>query len=255
VSENAPEPHPRATPRVEAPLAEADFEPGFVELVRAARAGAGAPPASARVVVHAPHVWQVPVLRPERCAALLARIDARRAEASRAGALAPPPNSMHEHGAGLFDLGFGALLDDLLGRWVAPLGVRWFEAVGGSGLDDHHGYLVEYGRDADEELGFHVDDSELTLNLCLGERFTGAELVMLGLRCDEHRQTPVQSGETVEIEHAVGSAVLHAGRHRHRVEPIRSGRRRNLIVWCRSSTRRARNAAFACGPWCGAIPT
>lgn len=255
MSETTPEPQPRATPRPEAPLAEADLEPGFLELVRAARAGAVAPPASARVVVHAPHVWQVPVLRPERCASLLARIDERRAEARRAGAHAPPPNSMHEHGAGLLDLGFGALLDDLLARSIAPVGARWFEAVGGDGLDGHHGYLVEYGRDADEELGFHVDDSELTLNLCLGERFAGAELVMLGLRCDDHRQTPVLAGESVEIEHAIGSAVLHAGRHRHRVEPIRSGRRRNLILWCRNSARRAASARVACAAWCGAAPS
>ncbi|GMY32351.1 Fe2OG dioxygenase domain-containing protein [Fagus crenata] len=48
--------------------------------------------------------------------------------------------------------------------------VVFFPEVGGSTLDSHHGFVVEYGMDRDVELGFHVDDSEVTLNVCLGRK-------------------------------------------------------------------------------------
>ncbi len=34
--------------------------------------------------------------------------------------------------------------------------------------------------------GFHVDDSEVTLNVCLGKQFEGGDLFFRGVRCDKH---------------------------------------------------------------------
>lgn len=31
-----------------------------------------------------------------------------------------------------------------------------------------------------------MDDSEVTLNVCLGEQFSGGELFFRGVRCDKH---------------------------------------------------------------------
>lgn len=128
-----------------------------------------------------------------------------------------------------------------------------FPLLGGADIDHHHSYLVEYGQELDEDLGFHVDDSEVTLNLCLGEDFSGAELMLLGARCDVHRQTPVVGSEVIEVEHEPGQAVLHAGRQRHRVDPIRRGIRRNLIAWLRSASYRESEGERepSCRPWCG----
>jgi hypothetical protein len=41
--------------------------------------------------------------------------------------------------------------------------------------------------------GFHVDDSEVTLNVCLGEQFYGGDLFFRGVRCDKHVNTETQS--------------------------------------------------------------
>lgn len=41
-------------------------------------------------------------------------------------------------------------------------------------------------------VGFHVDDSEVTLNVCLGKQFTGGELFFRGVRCDRHVNSPTQ---------------------------------------------------------------
>lgn len=42
-------------------------------------------------------------------------------------------------------------------------------------------------------VGFHVDDSEVTLNVCLGKQFSGGELFFRGVRCDKHVNTETQS--------------------------------------------------------------
>jgi hypothetical protein len=41
-------------------------------------------------------------------------------------------------------------------------------------------------------VGFHVDDSEVTLNVCLGRQFSGGELFFRGVRCDEHVSSETQ---------------------------------------------------------------
>lgn len=211
-------------------------------------------------------VFVTPFLTPEAAQRVLAEADRRAADATppRPGAL-HQPSSMHDHGVTLESLGMKDLVDHLIDGAPAlrALLADRFRAFGGDALDGHYSYLVDYGRSGDEDLGFHVDDSEVTLNLCLGETFSGSELVMLGRRCDQHRQTPVQAGETVEILHEPGALVVHAGRHRHRVDPIRTGRRRNLIAWLRSSSYRApskstpgalgegEGGAQGCPSWCG----
>ena len=200
-------------------------------------------------------VFVTPCLRPQAAARILVEVDRRLALWAHADR--ELPNSMHAHGAGLEELGMASVVDDLLTH--APglrglLGER-FSEVGGGSIDGHHSYLVDYGREGDEDLGFHVDDSEVTLNLCLGETFSGAELVMMGRRCDLHRQTAVMAGEQVEILHEPGVLVIHAGRHRHRVDPIRRGRRRNLIAWLRSASYRGAGGGISaekrCPSWCG----
>jgi hypothetical protein len=44
-------------------------------------------------------------------------------------------------------------------------------------------------------VGFHVDDSEVTLNVCLGKQFSGGDLFFRGVRCDNH----VHSGTQQEV--------------------------------------------------------
>jgi hypothetical protein len=236
---------------------EADITPEFLAAWRLAQIDSPHPdlrsdPAwtSAVAEVH-PGVFTVRLLRPEACTRLLEQIDTARERELERGASLPPPNSMHRHGVLLGMLGFDPLLADLTTRWIRPIAGQVLPQFNGATLTSHHGYLVEYARDKDERLGFHVDDSDVTFNLCLSDGFEGAELTMLGLRCDLHRHTELLPGERYEYRHEPGVAVLHAGRHRHRVEGLRSGVRRNLILWCRDATPSAvATSAHACQPWC-----
>ena len=149
------------------------------------------------------------------------------------------PNSMNNYGAILDDFGFADALQQLSARYVQPLAaVLW---PGYERLDSHHGFVVSYEENKDLKLDFHVDDAEVTLNVCLGRRFTGSSLSFGGVRCARHQQTPVGRSERFEFHHSLGVGCLHLGQHRHSALPLESGQRHNLILWCRSSSYRARH--------------
>ncbi|KAK5825667.1 hypothetical protein F383_22241 [Gossypium arboreum] len=162
------------------------------------------------------------------------------------------PNTMNKFGAVLDDFGLETMLGKLMEDFIRPISKVFFSDVGGSTLDSHHGFVVEYGIDRDVELGFHVDDSEVTLNVCLGKQFSGGDLFFRGVRCDKHVNTETQSDEILDYSHVPGRAVLHRGRHRHGARATTSGQRFNLLLWCRSSVfRELRKYQKDFSIWCG----
>ena len=42
-----------------------------------------------------------------------------------------------------------------------------------------------------------------------------------------------QEEKIYEVEHEIGIGVLHLGKHIHGANPVASGTRVNLILWCR----------------------
>ncbi|KAI4357726.1 hypothetical protein L6164_001657 [Bauhinia variegata] len=162
------------------------------------------------------------------------------------------PNTMNQYGAVLDDFGLETMLGKLMNDFIRPMARVFFADIGGSTLDSHHGFVVEYGINRDVELGFHVDDSEVTLNVCLGKHFSGGELFFRGVRCDEHVNTETLQEEIFDYCHVPGRAVLHCGRHRHGARATTSGNRINLILWCRSSAFRELKKYQTTFPsWCG----
>jgi len=187
-------------------------------------------------------------------AALLEEVLHAREWAARSGVLLTPPNSMNSYGVILADIGLAGAMDAVMRLVVRPLAAELFPEVGGAHLDNSHGFTVEYRRGGDLDLGFHVDHSEVTLNLCLGRAFTGGDLYFQGRRCGLHRQTACSSVDTFDYSHSPGVALLHAGKHRHGAYPVESGERLNLILWCRSRgyqlIQRGNELDGACPDWC-----
>jgi len=101
-------------------------------------------------------------------------------------------------------------------------------------LDWRQGYVAGYSASPTEgkpreRLVTHTDDSEVTLNVGLGDEFEGGELEFRGLRGDK------EEGELVgTFLPQPGLALLHAGRQFHDVTQITSGDRFALIIWARS---------------------
>jgi hypothetical protein len=104
----------------------------------------------------------------------------------------------------------------------------------GGDLDWRQGYIAAYSADPTDtkprqRLVPHTDDSEVTLNVCVGEKFDGGLLQFWGLRGTSEAGTLVGDYDPV-----VGRALLHSGRHLHEVTEVTSGNRFAYILWARS---------------------
>jgi hypothetical protein len=136
----------------------------------------------------------------------------------------------------LDSIGLTWLADWLFQLVVRPISRQLFKAseCGGGELDWRHAFVAGYSATPAlgkprERLVTHTDDSEVTLNLCLGDDFEGGELEFFGLRGTK------QQGQLVgTFAPMPGLALLHAGRHFHDVSQITEGDRFALIVWSRS---------------------
>lgn len=196
-------------------------------------------------------IYSFDLLKPEFCSQLLEEIFWFESWCAQKQIRMHPPNSMNNYGAILDDFGFTPFLNRLLAEYITPLSTLLFKDVGGDSLDEHHGFIVEYAMGKDTSLGFHTDDSEVTLNVCLGREFTDGTLYYRGLRCHLCQETPTLQGEYFEINHRVGRAMLNRGQHRHGADDITSGERYNLILWCKSSKYRRQSNYGGCTEWCG----
>ncbi|XP_031499566.1 2-oxoglutarate and iron-dependent oxygenase domain-containing protein CP2-like [Nymphaea colorata] len=185
-----------------------------------------------------PGIYTFSMLRPSFCEMLLAEVENFEKWVQETRCKIMRPNTMNKYGAVLDDFGMESMLNQLMHQFVSPMSKVFFPEVGGSSLDSHHGFIVEYGEDKDVSLGFHVDDSEVTLNICLGKQFSGGDLFFRGVRCDNHVNSDTHPEEIFDYSHVPGQAILHRGRHRHGARPTTSGNRINLLLWCRSSVFR-----------------
>ena len=89
------------------------------------------------------------------------------------------PNSMNNYGVIVNQIGMRPLIDDLQRKCLLPLTKLLFPKQG-SRFDKHHSFMVKYKSGEDRGLDMHHDDSDVTLNVCLGREFTGATLSFCG---------------------------------------------------------------------------
>lgn len=195
------------------------------------------------------------------------------------------PNSMNNYGVVLEELGFSTFYDQLL-EYVRPVVRVLYGESAASLLDSHHAFIVsrnvaifllidrslkvQYKISEDLDLGFHYDESEITINLCLGKKFTGLSFFSLcrpltfveggTLYFRGLLEVPETHNEDFEYTHTPGRAIMHIGKHRHGANAIKSGvscsevyilsnnpqERYNLIVWWRSNKLRQMEAEKRC---------
>eukprot|EP00392_Amoebophrya_sp_AT5.2_P002224 g2229.t1 len=154
---------------------------------------------------HLPNVYSFPCFRAELCDQLVEEIDHAtsrltgpamvtstgpfsisklantddRDEGSLDGYL-DRPNGMNRYGIVLNQLGLEPFASYLQTNFVHPLAKELFP-VEGEGFDDHHCFCVRYSAESDAGLDMHEDDSDVTLNVCLGKEFTAATLSFCGM--------------------------------------------------------------------------
>jgi hypothetical protein len=143
------------------------------------------------------------------------------------------PNTMNNFGVILDNFGMFKFLNSLM-HYVMRLTTLLFPNWGGDSLVDHHGFVVEYKIGKDEKLDYHMDSSDITLNVCLGKNFEGGSLFFNGVRNQESEKK-----ENFKFDHVPGKALLHVGQHWHGAKRITSGERYNMILWMMSRNFRA----------------
>ncbi|KAJ4973948.1 hypothetical protein NE237_007122 [Protea cynaroides] len=210
------------------------FAPSFIKAV------SGNTEESLRSIISepSPGIYTFEMLQPSFCELLLSEVENFEKWVNETKIKIMHPNSMTSYGAVLDDFGLETMLDKLMEDFICPISRVFFPEVGGFTLDSHHGFVVHYGKDWAVDLGLHVDDSEVTLNVCLGNQFSGGEQYFGGIRCDKHMNTRIEPEETLDYSQVPGKAVLYHGHHRHGARATTAGHRINLILWCRSSVFR-----------------
>ncbi|KAJ0447661.1 putative oxoglutarate/iron-dependent dioxygenase [Helianthus annuus] len=200
----------------------------------------------------APGVYAFDMLQPRFCEMLLPEVENFEKWICETNFKVMRPNTMNKFGAVLDDFGMDSMLDNLMEDFIRHISKLFFSDVGGYALDSHHGFVIQYGFNRDTDLGFHVDDSEVTLNVCLGKQFSGGELYFRGVRCDKHMNAEALPEEIFDYSHVPGHAIIHRGRHRRGARPTTAGQRVNLLLWCRSSVfRELRKHQTDFVSWCG----
>ena len=185
-------------------------------------------------LVHREHdeIYSFPLLKASACRRLFAEVEAFQ----KTGLPARRPNSMNNYGLILNDIGLRCSLDAVQAA-VQPL-ARCLWPVEGASLDTHHSFCVSYKPSEDRGLDMHTDDSDVTLNVCLGSaHFDASGLTFCGdIGSGTHRLVSFQ------YKHQLGRAVMHLGRRRHGADDIRAGHRLNLIMWNYNQEYRASEA-------------
>jgi hypothetical protein len=197
-------------------------------------------------------ILDVPVLAPAAAAALAA--DTRRMLAA-AGRAEDRVGSMHKYGTELESC-HNVLVAEMVGV-LAPIIEMVFLSrcppsvappAGASAASlhwPHSAHAIGYGTAGARErtLKLHVDDSDITINLCLGtEDFTGSELSFTGWQPVTwpaiaaaqrrlHRDPTAADKELQGVRPRAGRALIHRGSFPHRTSPIVSGERFNWVLW------------------------
>lgn len=148
------------------------------------------------------------------------------------------PNSMNNYGIVLDQLGLEVLVADIIERVMKPIARQVFPDLFVQGEQQQqqqvastdkkplnfHSFIVRYALGEDTDLDEHVDSSTITLNLSLGQEFTGGEVFFQDLHNSQLYH---------DLACTPGTAFIHRGNRRHGARQLLSGSRSNLIIWWR----------------------
>ncbi|GIY88531.1 2-oxoglutarate and iron-dependent oxygenase domain-containing protein 2 [Caerostris darwini] len=212
-------------------LQDGFLDPSFIKLVNAAKSlNLDKTVRLLDVISEEKKLYGFPVINEAFCDQLLTELDHYQKSPLPKGR----PNSMNRYGVLLDELGFHDNFSKILRtKYLDPLANILFPEWRGNELDSHKVFTVGYKIDDDLELGYHFDNSEVTLNICLGKSFEGGELYFGDLRT-----VPIMESTCTIVPHKKGYGIFHRGQQLHGALPISKGERHNIILWMRSSSVR-----------------
>ena len=176
-------------------------------------------------------VYEFNMFSPKFCRRLCKEIQEYAYNMKKSGHKVRQPNSMNNYGIPLYENGMQKFFDDLVTKKIHQLSSQFFRDHGGHDLRVSHAFTVNYSKGEDTHLDMHTDDSDVTVNVCLGDSdFVGGALAFCGMQ-NQHSHRRIRYVHN----HEIGRAVIHSGKRRHGALPIASGRRINLVMWLKSN--------------------
>jgi len=128
------------------------------------------------------------------------------------------------------DFGADSFVRELAQKCITPLVARIYPQFRNlSSFKDLYSKVVKYKIGEDEDWHVHVDHSDITVNICLGKEFTGANLLLYG----RGQEKITQSSNYVNYKHVPGRMIVHLGSERHGVSQLETGIRYSLIILLR----------------------
>ncbi|TMW92136.1 hypothetical protein EJD97_013456 [Solanum chilense] len=200
------------------------------------------------ISVPSPGILTFEIFQPEYCEMLVAEVNHFQTWIQKTDIRTEHRNNMNNM-TYLDDLGMEYMLQNLMDRFISPISKVFFTQVGGSTLNEHE-CVVECHTEGENELAVLVDDTELTLNVCLGQQFLGGELCFQGVYCEKHVDTPTRPEDNFEYSHILGHAILYQGRNRHVSKVTTAGKRYNLVLGCKSAGFRQVCKQLGDFSWC-----
>lgn len=146
------------------------------------------------------------------------------------------PNTMHKYGASdnLSPAQFEALIQQ-----IGPVLYDYYDIPATKQFVLHRDFTVHYSGKLDRKLGIHVDDSDITLNICIENT-----LSRTGLRFDgtgNSRFSKINPMKQILVDLAKYDVIIHRGNHPHEVSDLQqediqdpTASRVCLIVWLKA---------------------
>ncbi|TVU21507.1 hypothetical protein EJB05_31147, partial [Eragrostis curvula] len=122
----------------------------------------------------APGLYVFAMLQPAFCQMIWAEAVHFDHWARASGRNRRPATYMDHRSVALSDFGLETMLDNLMKDFISPVAAVLYPELAASPLDSHYSFVTQFAEG--EVEGFHVDDSEVTLNVCITREFTGGEM-------------------------------------------------------------------------------
>ena len=146
------------------------------------------------VRTESPGIYSFSFLRPEYTTMWLEEVQNIKAFYRDNKIPSEPPNVYNKHGVVLDNFYFYHTIQRLVETVVMPIAKHLWYGIGEDSLFCHNAFTTAYAQDMDQHLLNHVDDSEVTVNYCLGTAFQGGACRFEGVRCREHVSSLLPGG-------------------------------------------------------------
>jgi len=116
----------------------------------------------------------------------------------------------NNYGIILNQFGFNEILNEIILNIIEPISKYLFpnHIKSEDSFKSNHSFLIKYKIGEDISLKEHIDQSDITLNVCLGKEFKGSEVYFKGLKNDNESKD-----QYFEYHSTIGNSIIHLGNH------------------------------------------